>query len=124
MQGFNVLQINILPQWDRSLPDLGIRPFALDDQGKTDFYIFNKEYFDRAEKMLEMAVERGFVPALVVLWCDYVKDTWASNMLPDHIMPLEAVKPYTEKPFSYSISSQQISLWKKFLKFGWHYQRI
>ena len=44
--------------------------------------------------MLDIATEKGFTPALVLLWCNYVKDTWAAKRMPEHVMPLEAVKPY------------------------------
>lgn len=96
LQGFNALQINILPQWDRSLPDLGFRPFKLKPDGIMDFFTINEEYFKRAENMVAAAYKKGFIPALVVLWCDFVKDTWASKRAPDHLMPLDAVKPYVE----------------------------
>jgi hypothetical protein len=95
-QNFNVLQINILPQWDRSVADRGIYPFETAKDGRFDFYRLNEAYFERAGELLGRAVEKGFVPALVVLWCDYVKDTWASARMPDHIMPPDAVKPYVE----------------------------
>jgi hypothetical protein len=95
MQGFNSLQINILPQWDRSFPDLNIHPFKVKEDGTYDFSVINEEYFVRAEKMTSMAVEKGFVPALVILWCNYVKGTWASRLRPQDIMPLEQVEPFT-----------------------------
>lgn len=96
LQGFNVLQINILPQWDRSFPDLGFRPFPAGQSGKTDFFTYDRVYFERARKMCEMAVERGMVPALVVLWLDFVPETWGSQNIPDHIMPYDAVVPYVK----------------------------
>ena len=96
-QGFNVLQINILKQWDASESDIDIFPFGLDSRGNIDFYSFNEKYFKRAQEMLEKAAGKGFIPALVVLWCDYVKDTWASSRVATgHIMPMDAVKPYVE----------------------------
>lgn len=94
MQNFNVLQVNILPQWDRSKGDIDNLPFEMTAAGKFDFHKFNEEYFERVQKMLDMAVEKGFIPALVVLWCDFVKDTWASGLMPSHVMPLDAVQPY------------------------------
>jgi len=95
MQGYNVLQIDILQQWDSSESDIDVKPFKTDSDGNYDFYNINTEYFLRAEKMVSMAVEKGFVPALVILWCNYVKDTWASKSL-KNIMPLDFVKPFTE----------------------------
>ena len=36
-QGFNVLQINTLPQWDRIRPDLGVSPYPLRPDGSLDW---------------------------------------------------------------------------------------
>lgn len=94
MQGFNVLQINILRQWDASGSDLELEPFAEHEDGTTNYSVYNERYFDRAEVMVRMAAERGFTPALVLLWCNYVPDTWATKFQKNHKMPLEAVKPY------------------------------
>ncbi|MCX7842401.1 MAG: DUF4038 domain-containing protein [Clostridia bacterium] len=93
-QGFNSLQINILPQWDRSMPDVDIHPFEINDKGIYNFYSINEKYFDRAEKFLEMAVDKGFIPNLVVLWGNYVKDTWISERVPQTLMPYDAIVPY------------------------------
>ncbi|MCS7146514.1 MAG: DUF4038 domain-containing protein [Nitrososphaerota archaeon] len=94
MQGFNVLQINVLPQHDRSEPDSYIEPFETLPDGGWNFNRRSGEYFGRAEKFVEMAVERGFTPALVVLWCNYVRGTWGSKITPNRIMPLEYVEEY------------------------------
>ncbi|KOS04505.1 MULTISPECIES: DUF4038 domain-containing protein [Paenibacillus] len=94
MQGFNVLQINMLRQWDASESDLNLQPFALLENGDFDYHTLNEAYFDRAEIMLKMAVERGFVPALVLLWCNYVPDTWAEMFQKGNKMPFECVEPY------------------------------
>lgn len=95
-QGFNVLQINILRQWDASESDITIHPFQLNADGSYDYYNLNEQYFDRAEKMLEMAIAHGFTPALVLLWCNYVPDTWAELFQQDNKMPEECVVPYVE----------------------------
>lgn len=50
MQGFNVLQINILPQHDRSHSSNYIEPFEVTSDGDWDFRKRNERYFDRAEK--------------------------------------------------------------------------
>lgn len=94
MQGFNAIQINILPQHDRSESDSYIDPFEVLCDGGWNFSKRNEGYFDRAEKMIEMAVERDFTPALVVLWCNYVKGTWGSKINPKRIMPLEHLEEY------------------------------
>lgn len=93
-QGFDALQINILPQWDRGTAQPEVLPFTAGPGGKYDYFHPNEAYFVRAQQFLQMAVDRGFVPALAVLWCDYVPGTWASGRMPDHVMPFEAVKPY------------------------------
>jgi hypothetical protein len=93
-QGFNALQINILPQWDASEPDFDIKPFKVKEDGSFDFDSINEEYFKRAERLVKMAVDKGFVPALVLLWLNYVKDTWGSDMNPRNIMPFDSVEPY------------------------------
>ncbi|WP_462410500.1 apiosidase-like domain-containing protein [Neobacillus sp. Marseille-QA0830] len=95
-QGFNVLQINLLQQWDASETDLTIKPFAYKEDGSFDFYKRNDVYFERAEKMVAMAVEKGFVPALVLLWCNYVPDTWGSQISDVNNMPLDVVEDYVK----------------------------
>lgn len=93
-QDFNVLQINILPQWDCCVEHPAALPFAIGANGKYDYFNLNEAYFARVQQFIQMAVERGFVPALVALWSDHVPGTWASRRMPDHIIPFEAVKPY------------------------------
>lgn len=98
-QGFNVIQINILPQWDASETDLNFNPLPYKDGKlkKFEFTEFNQEYFDRARYMCEMAKEKGFELALVVLWCNYVPDTWASKMFGNNIMPYDFIEKYIGK---------------------------
>ncbi len=96
-QGFNALQISILPVLhDTSDTYVGQYPFETDPYGKWDFHKINRGFFERAEKMLEMAANRGFIPALVVLWANYVPDTFFTRRDASYIMPLETVKPYVE----------------------------
>jgi hypothetical protein len=95
-QGFNVLQIAVTPQWDASKPHLDIAPFKKGPGGCYDYYAIDNGYFERAGGMLETAREHGFTPALVVLWCDYVPDTWLSRLNPERVMPYDAVRPYAE----------------------------
>ena len=67
-QGFNVIQINTLPQWDRVQPDLGIYPYPIREDGSMDYNAEpNMEYVKRAQKILSMAVEKGFTPGPT--WC-------------------------------------------------------
>lgn len=95
-QGFNTLQINILPQWDRTPMEFSPQPFRLGKNGRWDFSRPEPAYFEKAARMLEAARERGMTPALAVLWCDFIKGTWACAKLPDHEMPIEAIAPYVE----------------------------
>ena len=72
MQGFNALQISILPIiHDRSVGPGLIEPFAQDEKGTYDFSQRNEAYFSKAEQMVQMAVDYGFVPVLGMLWCCY-----------------------------------------------------
>lgn len=96
-QGFNALQINVLPQHDRSELAASPEPFKPGPDGAWDFGRVNEEYFDRAEKMVEMAAEAGFTPALVVLWCNYVPGTWGSRIVkPSRVIPREDLESYVE----------------------------
>jgi hypothetical protein len=94
MQGFNVLQI-----WLQNRSIFGNRPapFRFDAAGKPDYTTMDEEYFERARKMLAMAVQKGFIPALALLWSDKVKGTWLSNQFgPDHVMSPDAIQRYAE----------------------------
>jgi len=95
-QGFNALQISILPiTHDTSMSDDNIDPFLSDANGNWDFSAYNEEYFDKAETMVSMAVEQGVIPVLGVLWCSYVPGTRCSEKSPvASAMPFEAVTPY------------------------------
>ena len=93
-QCFNILQINILAQWDRSGSDIDIHPFSVHEDGTYNFADINGAYFDRAEKMLEMAVERGFIPALVLLWSNYVPGTFFDRLAYRDVMPKENIAGY------------------------------
>jgi hypothetical protein len=95
-QNFNVLQINILKQFDAGEKDKQLSSFNYNVDRSIDFYSFNQAYFEKAQKMLDMAVKKGFTPALVVLWGNYVKDTWMVKDNGSMIMPYDAVKPYVE----------------------------
>jgi hypothetical protein len=46
--------------------------------------------------MLEMASAEGFVPALVLLWCDYVPGTWGAERVPGHTITEEELEPYVQ----------------------------
>lgn len=96
-QGYNVLQINILPQWDASETELDHKPCELKENGGFDFTKMKDSYFEHATHMCEIAKGYGFELALVVMWCNYVPDTWASNMQPLNIMPYDCIEKYVSK---------------------------
>ncbi|WP_313076658.1 apiosidase-like domain-containing protein [Lacrimispora sp.] len=96
-QGFTVLQINMMPQWDRCMSDVGVYPFETQDGITFDYTKWNEAYFDRAKIMCNMAREKGFQLALVVLWLNFVPGTWGSRLSKDYIMPKDFIKPYTRK---------------------------
>ncbi|MBE0478916.1 DUF4038 domain-containing protein [Candidatus Aerophobetes bacterium] len=93
LQGFNVLQINLLHQWDASLPYLRF-PFKRDERGSYSKFERDETYFDFAEKLLEQAVKKGLIPALVLLWCNFVPDTWASQRGISPVMPFSVMEEY------------------------------
>lgn len=93
-QGFNTLQINILPQWDRSAKNNELLPFDINDDGAFDYSTLNKLYFKKAREMCLLAKEYGFQLALVVLWSNYVPGTWASAIMDKNIMPSSFLPTY------------------------------
>jgi hypothetical protein len=96
MQGFNAVQISILPiTHDTSMGDDNLEPFLKDGSGNWDFSSYNDIYFDKAKTMVARAVDYGFIPVLGVLWCSYVPGTRCSaSSLVASAMPLAAVTPY------------------------------
>lgn len=95
-QGFNILQINALPQWDRCKVNGSLYPFPVDETLHFDYSRINDAYFEHAARMCAKATEHGFIPAIVVMWCNYVPGTWASGVDPNFIMP-EAYVPAVVK---------------------------
>lgn len=96
-QGFNVLQINTLAQWDRGEAPLSRLPFMSKANGYPDYSQINKDYFENAKTMCQMAKEEGFELALVVLWCNQVPGTWANNFMPDYTIQKEQLDTILEK---------------------------
>lgn len=94
-QGFNALQINILPQHDRTGSRLDIHPFEVNDDGTYNYDSMNETYFDRIVNMLGLMQDVGMVPVLVLLWSNYVQGTWSSDMgLGGGAMALAQAKTY------------------------------
>lgn len=97
MQGFNVIQVNLLPQWDASKSVLDILPFAKKADGSLDFEQPNALYFERVSRMIALAKEKGFTIALVLFWVNYLPDTWASKLLETSHFPKEKVVTYVDE---------------------------
>lgn len=94
-QRFNAVQISVLPiLHDMSAPALDVMPFERDAHGQWDYYRPSAAYFDRAASLLQEACEAGFVPVLILLWCNYVPGTWASKKAPQTVMPHDAIRGY------------------------------
>jgi len=97
-QGFTVLQLNALAQWDRCGCAFDRYPFGTADHGRTfDFPTMSEEYFEHARWMVGEATRRGLVPAIVVMWSNYVPGTWASSIVDDNVMPEGCVAPVVKK---------------------------
>ena len=96
-QGFNTLQISLLPiLHDSSASRSDIFPFHRTPDGTIDFYRLNEDYFAHVAALIEQATQAGFTCALVLLWCNYAPDTWISLQAPEFVIPFDAVQPYVE----------------------------
>ncbi len=96
-QGFTALQINVLPQWDRTILPGSPSPFGRDAGGRVVWDAGDEGYLALARRRVAEAVDRDLVPALVVLWSNYVPGTWASAIRDADVMPLELVEAYTRR---------------------------
>jgi hypothetical protein len=94
-QGFTAVQIDLLPQWDRTLLPTGTDPLRRDAEGRVVWDGWDAQYLDQARRRCAEVVERGMLPVLVVLWCNYVPGTWASAIRGTDVMPLALVEDYT-----------------------------
>ncbi|MDR1106901.1 MAG: DUF4038 domain-containing protein [Treponema sp.] len=96
-QGFTALQISILPILnDTSTGSQTVLPFAMKN-GKMDFSARNEGYFEKAGAMLEIMTEKGLVPALVVLWNNYIPGSWASEQIGNiSVMEESSLPEYAE----------------------------
>lgn len=99
-QGFNVIQINVLRQWDASGYYVRRDPFQVkilkDGHYIYDYHHINEDYFDRAVLMLEIMQKYQLTPALVLLWANYVPDTWTRPMIMNNLFDQECLPVYVE----------------------------
>jgi hypothetical protein len=81
-QGFTALQVSILTILnDTSVGKETLLPFAMGKNGKMDFSAPNETYCEKAVKMTGSLAGKGLVPALVVLWNNYIPGSWASEQI-------------------------------------------
>lgn len=96
-QGFNILQINALPQWDRCKVKDTMYPFSVNEDGSFDFSEINDAYFAHAAQMCEKIAAHNMIPAIVVMWCNFVPGAWVTNFEPRFVMPEKYVAPVVKK---------------------------
>lgn len=87
-QGFNGALTSVLPiLHDRSPQAGGLTPFdeeAVRDRGS---WTFDAHYFARMRERLDGASAMGITLGLVLLWVNYVEDTWGAERTPGFVMP-------------------------------------
>lgn len=93
-QGFSVVQMNTLPQWDAAKPQ---RRFPFGENW--DFDSPRPSYFQQLDTLLQEANDHEMIPALVALWFNYVPETnqeWAEHPydIPRHPMTEEEATRY------------------------------
>ncbi|HEY0187990.1 MAG TPA: DUF4038 domain-containing protein [Cellulomonas sp.] len=100
-QGFTAVQIDVLPQWDRTILPGSPTPFTRDEAGRVRWDATWDDgldaYLAHARRRCVEVVRRGLVPVLVVLWSNYVPGTWASAMRGTDVMPLDRVADYVRQ---------------------------
>ncbi|NWG22152.1 MAG: DUF4038 domain-containing protein [Chloroflexi bacterium] len=69
-QGFSVVQMNLLPQWDAALPHRRL-PFLPGAGGAPDPDRLDPAYFQELDQIIDRNAEMGLLSALVVLWFNY-----------------------------------------------------
>jgi hypothetical protein len=93
-QGFNALNINVLPiPHDRSASTAGDREAFLDG----DLERPDPAYYAQARQLCETAIAHGMVPILVVLWCNYVPGTWGAALTPDLVLTEEQTDAHVDR---------------------------
>lgn len=97
-QGFTALQINTMPQPDRSDNSWDAPlPFARDQDGSYRWDKPQAEYYQRAGELAMMAAQCGFVPALVLLWASMIHGTWQTKTFKTKPLPLELVQAHVDR---------------------------
>ena len=97
-QGFNAVQIDILPQWDRGIaPGENMVPFL--PEGKTELRLSDipEAYFSHIEAFLKVMKEKEMTPVLVLLWANYTQGTFFDQLWGRMPLVKEDVVTYVQK---------------------------
>jgi hypothetical protein len=97
-QGFNSLLISALPilhDMSETTTDLQ-SPFTDFWKGAPKFGALRPGYAEIIRARVGEAVEFGFTPVIVDIWCNYAPETWASRSQPGYVIPADAVRAYLE----------------------------
>ncbi len=108
-QGFNAVQIDILRQWDASSSAQSFEPFAVSsrtaDRYNYNYDQLNLDYFKHAGELLDEVIKRHMTPVLVLLWGNYVAETWMHQAdfvtVPNNTMTLAQIKNYVQYATTY-----------------------
>jgi hypothetical protein len=86
-QGFNAVNVSVLPiAHDRTVSSDERSPFVVRSDGTWDLGRLDQQYFSFARAMVEAAIAEDLVPVLVVLWCNYVPNTWGAARTPETVL--------------------------------------
>jgi hypothetical protein len=94
-QGFNAALVSVLPiLHDRSAKAASLTPFDEDLVRAEGIWRFDERFFNRLRTRLDLAERYGVVCALVLLWVNYVEETWGAARTPGFVMPARAREDY------------------------------
>ncbi|NMA65201.1 MAG: DUF4038 domain-containing protein [Clostridiaceae bacterium] len=80
-QGFNMVQINSLPQYDASGEEARA-PFLMNTEGEWDLNSINPEYFKYLDELMTITKEAGMYTAMVVVWYTYIEKIYEPDEKP------------------------------------------
>ena len=92
-QGFNGALISVLPiLHDRSAKEGTLRLSMKTLSCAKGIWRFNDGFFRRLRERLDIAERYGIVCGLVLLWVNYVEDTWGAERTPGFVMPARCAR--------------------------------
>jgi Protein of unknown function (DUF4038) len=94
-QGFTGTLISVLPIAHDS-SEAAREPFARDAHGAVQLGHLTSEYVDNARAILQAVRECGLTPVLVLLWLNYVPETWGSGLTPELAMDEQQTLHYVQ----------------------------